>query len=182
MPRKGFRPEEIIAKLRGADVLLGQGKRVAEVVEALGVSEVKLRDELLDRGIFRSLREARVLIEARRRHCNTVRPHSASATGRRRPRPRLGRGRHRRDRYVRPLVMAPMSCITEAAPGPAKRGRSRRSRPGYGPAGGLAWIIHEEGHREGRRRFSNWDRSPCPAAAGATMAGKPALSPLRHAW
>jgi putative transposase len=40
MPRKGFRAEEIIAKLREADVLLGQGKRVAEVVEALGVSEV----------------------------------------------------------------------------------------------------------------------------------------------
>ena len=40
MPRKGFRPGEIIAKLREADVLLGQGKKVAEVVKALGVSEV----------------------------------------------------------------------------------------------------------------------------------------------
>ena len=40
MPRKGFRPEEIIAKLREADVRLGQGKKVGEVVKALGVSEV----------------------------------------------------------------------------------------------------------------------------------------------
>jgi transposase-like protein len=40
MPRKGFRAEEIIAKLREADVLLGQGKKVAEVVKAPGVSEV----------------------------------------------------------------------------------------------------------------------------------------------
>lgn len=40
MPRKRFRPEEIVAKLREADVLLGQGKRVAEVAETLGVSEV----------------------------------------------------------------------------------------------------------------------------------------------
>ncbi len=40
MPRKRFRPEEIIAKLREADVLLGQGTKVAEVVRALGVSEV----------------------------------------------------------------------------------------------------------------------------------------------
>ena len=40
MPGKRFRPEEIIAKLREADVLLGQGKKVAEVVKALGVSEV----------------------------------------------------------------------------------------------------------------------------------------------
>ena len=40
MPRKGFRPEDIIAKLREADGVLGQGKKVAEVVKALGVSEV----------------------------------------------------------------------------------------------------------------------------------------------
>lgn len=40
MPRERLRPEGIIAKLREADVLLGQGKRVADVVKALGVSEV----------------------------------------------------------------------------------------------------------------------------------------------
>ncbi len=40
MPRKGYRAEEIIAKLREADVLLGRGKKVAEVAKALGVSEV----------------------------------------------------------------------------------------------------------------------------------------------
>jgi transposase InsO family protein len=37
----------------------------------------KLRDELLDREIFNSLREAEVLIERWRRHYNTARPHSA---------------------------------------------------------------------------------------------------------
>ena len=40
MSKKRFRPEEIIGKLRHADVLLGQGKRVAEVVKVLGVTEV----------------------------------------------------------------------------------------------------------------------------------------------
>jgi putative transposase len=40
MARKGFRPEEVIAKRREADVLLGRGKKVGEVVRALGVSEV----------------------------------------------------------------------------------------------------------------------------------------------
>jgi transposase len=40
MPQKRYRPEEIIAELREADVLLGQGKRVAEVVKVLGMSEV----------------------------------------------------------------------------------------------------------------------------------------------
>jgi hypothetical protein len=77
MPRKGFRPEGIIAKLREADVLLGQGKKAAEVVKALGVNEVTYRDELLDREIFHSLHEAQVLTEAWRRHYNMVRPHSA---------------------------------------------------------------------------------------------------------
>jgi transposase InsO family protein len=35
----------------------------------------RLRDELLNGGIFSSLAEARVIIEAWRRHINTVRPH-----------------------------------------------------------------------------------------------------------
>jgi putative transposase len=36
-----------------------------------------LRDELLNGEIFYSLAEAKVLIEAWRRHYNTVRPHSS---------------------------------------------------------------------------------------------------------
>ena len=36
-----------------------------------------LRDELLNGEIFYSLAEARILIEAWRRHYNTVRPHSS---------------------------------------------------------------------------------------------------------
>ena len=40
MPKKTYRPEEIIAKLRQAEVLLGEGKKLPEVVKALGVHEV----------------------------------------------------------------------------------------------------------------------------------------------
>ena len=40
MPRKRLGPEEIITKLREADVLLSQGKAVGEVAKALGVTEV----------------------------------------------------------------------------------------------------------------------------------------------
>jgi transposase-like protein len=40
MPRRRFRPEEIIGKLREADVLLSRGMTATEVVKALGVSEV----------------------------------------------------------------------------------------------------------------------------------------------
>ena len=40
MPRKTYRPEEIIAKLRQAEVLLGEGKKVPEATKALGIHEV----------------------------------------------------------------------------------------------------------------------------------------------
>jgi len=38
--RRRYKPEEIIAKLREAEVLLGRGKKVAEVVKELGIHEV----------------------------------------------------------------------------------------------------------------------------------------------
>jgi transposase-like protein len=40
MPTKRFQPEEIINKLRHADVMPGQGKKVAEIVKALGSTDV----------------------------------------------------------------------------------------------------------------------------------------------
>ena len=40
MSRKRPKPEEIVAKLRQADVLVGQGRSVAEAIRAIGVSEV----------------------------------------------------------------------------------------------------------------------------------------------
>jgi hypothetical protein len=36
--RKTYRPGEIIGKLRQAEVLLGEGEKVPEVVKALGIS------------------------------------------------------------------------------------------------------------------------------------------------
>ena len=41
MPKKTFKPEEIIGKLREAEVRLSQGASVAEVVRALQISEVR---------------------------------------------------------------------------------------------------------------------------------------------
>ncbi len=40
MPRKRYRPEDIIAKLREAGILISQGKTVAETIKHLGVSDV----------------------------------------------------------------------------------------------------------------------------------------------
>ena len=40
MPMKRHKPEEVVAKLRQVDVLLGQGKSVAEAVRAIGVTQV----------------------------------------------------------------------------------------------------------------------------------------------
>ena len=39
MPRKRYTPEEIIHKLREAEVLLGQGYTVGEAVRQLGIAE-----------------------------------------------------------------------------------------------------------------------------------------------
>ncbi len=39
MARKHHKPEEIVAKLRQVEVLVGQGKPVAEAVRAIGVTE-----------------------------------------------------------------------------------------------------------------------------------------------
>ena len=40
MPRKRFKPEEIVAKLRQVEVLQSQGMSVADAIRQIGVSEV----------------------------------------------------------------------------------------------------------------------------------------------
>jgi putative transposase len=40
MPRKQYKPEEIVAKLRQVDVLTSQGQSVAEAIRSIGISEV----------------------------------------------------------------------------------------------------------------------------------------------
>jgi putative transposase len=40
MPRKRPTPEEIVAKLRQVDVLVSQGKSVADAVRSIGTTEV----------------------------------------------------------------------------------------------------------------------------------------------
>src|SRR6202043_2990794 len=40
MPRKIYKPEEIVAKLRQVDVLTSQGQGVADAIRSIGVSEV----------------------------------------------------------------------------------------------------------------------------------------------
>ena len=40
MPRKRYKPEEIVAKLRQVDVLTAQGQSMADAIRQIGVSEV----------------------------------------------------------------------------------------------------------------------------------------------
>ena len=40
MPRKSYKPEEIVAKLRQVDVLTSQSQSVAEAIRSIGVSKV----------------------------------------------------------------------------------------------------------------------------------------------
>src|ERR1700745_462548 len=40
MPRKSYKPEEVVFKLRQVDVLTSQGQSAAEAIRSIGVSEV----------------------------------------------------------------------------------------------------------------------------------------------
>jgi putative transposase len=40
MPRKRYKPEEIVAKLRQVDVLVSQGQSMGDAIRQIGVSEV----------------------------------------------------------------------------------------------------------------------------------------------
>ena len=40
MPKKRYSPEEIVARLRQVDVVVGQGKPIGEAVKAIGVTEI----------------------------------------------------------------------------------------------------------------------------------------------
>ena len=42
MPRKRYKPEEIVAKLRQVDVLVSQGQSLADAIRQIGVSEVPI--------------------------------------------------------------------------------------------------------------------------------------------
>ena len=95
MARKRYTAEQIIGHLRQAEILISEGKTIIEAARHLGVGTLfiesgspwengyiesfngKLRDELLNREIFTTLEEAKVLTEVRRREYNQVRPHSA---------------------------------------------------------------------------------------------------------
>lgn len=40
MPKRNYKPEEIVAKLRQADVLIAQGTKITDVVRTIGVTQV----------------------------------------------------------------------------------------------------------------------------------------------
>ena len=76
MSKKRHTAEQIIGKLREAEVLLSQGRTVPEACKQIEVSE-QLRDELLNLERFDTLQETKVLVERWRYEYNHIRPHSA---------------------------------------------------------------------------------------------------------
>ena len=95
MARKNYKPEEIVSKLRQADVLLGQGTKVPDVVRSIGVTldfsrpgkptdnafieafNSRLRQDCLNASWFLSPADARSRIEAWRIDDNQTRPHTS---------------------------------------------------------------------------------------------------------
>ncbi|HET6519264.1 MAG TPA: transposase [Geminicoccaceae bacterium] len=120
MPRRGCRPEEIIAELREADVLLGQGRKVAAVVKAPGVGEVTYHRWRQEYG-GRSVSQAKRLKELERENAR-LRRAVADLT---------------LDRMI-PQEAARGNRPAPGAAGPRPAGPSRRSGcPRGGPAGSL---------------------------------------------
>jgi putative transposase len=135
MPREGYRPEDIIAKLREADVLLGQGKKVGEVVKALGVSEVTHYRWRQEHG-GRSAPQARRLKELEREN---ARPREAVA-----------------DLTLGKMILQEAgrgNWPTPGAAGPRSAGPSRRSGSrNAGPAGPWGGTARSSATRPGRAR------------------------------
>ncbi len=161
MPRKGFRAEEVIAKLREADVLLGQGEKVAEVVKALGVSEVTYDRWRQEYGGM-SVSQARRLKELERENAR-LRKVVADLTLDKMIPQEAGRGN-------RP---AP------GAAGPRSAGSSGRSgSPRGGPAGSSASTARCSATPPGRARTRRRSpprssRSPAPTGGTATAGSRP---------
>ena len=77
MKKTRYTPEQIIGKLREAEVVLAKGGNLAQVCKQIEVTEQTLGDEVLKREIFYTLREAQFIIEQWRQEYNQIRPHSS---------------------------------------------------------------------------------------------------------
>jgi hypothetical protein len=72
MPKKRYKPEEIVAKLRQVDVLVSQGQNIADAIRQIGVSEVAYA---MNCSMAKSsTRCVQIVIESWRRHFNAIRP------------------------------------------------------------------------------------------------------------
>jgi hypothetical protein len=76
MPKKRFSTEQIAILFRQIEVAMGQGKSTQIACRDAGISE-QLRDELLNGEIIYSMKEAQIVVEQWRKHCNTIRRHSS---------------------------------------------------------------------------------------------------------
>src|SRR5216110_1124676 len=86
MPRKSYKPEEIVAKLRQVDVLTSQGQNVADAIRQIGVTEVTyyrwrqefggLKSDQVKR--LKDLETENARLRRQRRACAALRQHRSS--------------------------------------------------------------------------------------------------------
>ena len=102
-----------------------QGNSTQIACREAGISEIELRDELLNGEIFYSLKEMQIVIERWREHYSTVRPHSALKY--RPPAPQASALlAHHLDKSMPTPKNSNMTATKSCSP----RGRHPRSHPG----------------------------------------------------
>jgi hypothetical protein len=77
MPRRRYKPEEIVAKLRQVDVLVSQGQNMTDAFRQIGVSEVACGTSCSTAKSSTRCGKPRSSSRAGARHYNAVRPRAS---------------------------------------------------------------------------------------------------------
>ncbi len=131
MPRKRYKPEEIVAKLRQVDVLVSQGQSLADAIRQIGVSEVTYYRWRPEYGGLKSDQVKRLkdleLENARLRRAVSDLTLDKLILNRGRLGKLLSPARRRACvEYVEPIAWLRTSCLCGARPAPLDAAQDRR--------------------------------------------------------
>jgi putative transposase len=185
MAQKRHKPEEILAKLRQVDVLLSQGRPVAEVIRSIGVTaftHYRWRKEFgdLKSDQVKRLKELEKENERLRKAVSDltleklILREAASGNFRAQARPALHRACHRQARHLRAIGVPGLGAASlDAEKGAERTGRRRSAYRRHHRAGHPSSL----GYRPPSPEIVLWPASPAIAetALAPTVPHKPTM-------